>query len=248
MTRVAPDDEEEIQKLKTGDDAVAFFSKAGKSSKSRTFSYLSFPFQAHNLQRFSLSFSPLCCIFFRAMEQLLSNLYISIEQIRIPGSIRETFSRINSLSFLEIKYVEHIWALKWMLCYKRHICFFTFLNPSFHITDQWRIFHNVSDGCGTFSTSSANRIHLSFRLDARIDLVHCLAQHSLLQALSYAQMLSTMVPECTPQTLLQDACQTIPTILPRKDDLLTDNARNTAALSRYATRRFDGFWTVRQQE
>lgn len=33
ILKVAPDDEEEIAKLKTGDDAVAFFSKAGKSSR-----------------------------------------------------------------------------------------------------------------------------------------------------------------------------------------------------------------------
>ncbi|EFC50386.1 predicted protein [Naegleria gruberi] len=32
ILKVAPDDEEEIAKLKTGDDAVAFFSKAGKST------------------------------------------------------------------------------------------------------------------------------------------------------------------------------------------------------------------------
>nr|CAG4714465.1 unnamed protein product [Naegleria fowleri] len=32
IQKVAPDDEEEISKLKTGDDAVAFFSKAGKST------------------------------------------------------------------------------------------------------------------------------------------------------------------------------------------------------------------------
>lgn len=32
QARVAPDDEEDISKLKTGEDAIAFFSKAGKSS------------------------------------------------------------------------------------------------------------------------------------------------------------------------------------------------------------------------
>ena len=34
-TNIAPDDDEEIRKLKTGEDAIAFFSRAGKNSKCR---------------------------------------------------------------------------------------------------------------------------------------------------------------------------------------------------------------------